>query len=164
MPPDLDEDALTTPDPVQTAQRLARAKALAVRETRPEGFIIAADTVVAIEMDGQDVQLGKPRDEADALRILRVLQGETHTVTTGVALAWPGGFSAFTESSRVTFRAVSDEELKAYIATGEPMDKAGAYGLQGGAKGFLEKIEGSVSCVIGLPMERLREALESIKY
>jgi septum formation protein len=162
IPPDVDEDALTVPDPVQTAQRLAREKALAVQAARPECLVIAGDTVVAIEDEGGQVQLGKPRSEDDALRILRLLQGRSHQVTTGVCLVWPGGFSAFSETSTVHFRAAGDDELKDYISTGEPMDKAGAYGLQGGGARFLDRIEGSVENVIGLPLDRLAEALKAV--
>ncbi len=158
----MDEDALTVPDPVQTAQRLAREKALAVHALHGQSLVIAGDTVVAIEDDGGQVQLGKPRSEEDALRILRLLQGRAHQVTTGVCLVWPGGFSAFTESSTVHFRPAEDDELREYIATGEPMDKAGAYGLQGGGARFVDRIEGSVENVIGLPLERLQDALKAV--
>ncbi|MCW5937803.1 MAG: septum formation protein Maf [Fimbriimonadaceae bacterium] len=163
-PADIDEDAMTDPDPWITAQRLAREKALAVQSRHPEALVIGGDTVVALPT-GIDTyeQLAKPTDEADARRMLGHLSAKTHLVVTGVCLAWPGGLSAFTETTKVTFRAMSADEIAAYVATGEPLDKAGAYGFQGGARPFVQQVEGSVSNVIGLPMERLEEALRSLR-
>ncbi len=163
VPADLDEDALTTGDPFETAQRLSREKALSVADRHPESLVIGGDTVVALPLETGWTQLTKPVDVPDAIAILSQLSGRTHHVITGVCLRWPGGISSFTEKSLVTFRSLTVPEMEAYIATGEPMDKAGAYGLQGGAKGFVERIEGSVSNVIGLPMERLGEALKSLR-
>jgi len=160
--PDLDEEALVDPDPFVTAQRLAREKCLAVYERHPDGLVIAGDTVVALPQGDAWLQLGKPVDAADAERILGLLAGETHVVITGVALRWPKGFSAFTESARVTFRRLSSDEIRSYVAGGEPMDKAGAYGYQGGAKEFIDRLEGDVETVIGLPVARLAEALRSV--
>ena len=91
--------------------------------------------------------------------MLRELSGRTHTVVTGVCLRWPDGLSAFTEATKVTFHTLSDDEIKAYVAGGSPMDKAGAYGLQDESQSFIARVEGSVSNVIGLPMERLEQAL-----
>jgi len=163
VPADLDEDALTSDDPFQTAQRLSREKALAVAELHPDSLVIGGDTVVALPIESGWMQLTKPTSEPDALRILQTLAERTHHVITGVCLRWPAGLTSFTENSLVTFRRLTDQEIKDYIATGEPMDKAGAYGLQGGAKGFVERIEGSVTNVIGLPMERLEEFLQSLR-
>jgi septum formation protein len=162
VPAHLDEDALTDPDPVKTARDLAAAKARAVAHEHPDSLVIGGDTVVALPSDGAWTQLTKPVDEEDAVRILSTLSGRTHTVTSGVALVYPGGWSFFAESSEVTFRSLSPAEIRAYIATGDPMDKAGAYGLQGGARDFIAGVKGSVDCVIGLPTERLEEALRSI--
>ncbi|MBX3096922.1 MAG: septum formation protein Maf [Fimbriimonadaceae bacterium] len=160
--PDIDEDALTVPDPFVTAQTLAREKCLAVFDRHPDALVIAGDTVVALP-NGEEFQLlGKPVNPADAVRILGLIQGQTHVVVTGMALRWPKGFSAFTEASRVTFRAMMQEEIEGYVAGGEPMDKAGAYGYQGGAKEFITRLEGSVENVIGLPVDRLREALKAV--
>lgn len=159
---DLDEDAMTDPDPWVTAQRLAREKALAAFDRWPDHLVIAGDTVVALDVDGTWRQLGKPADEADARRILTELSGREHHVVTGLALRWPNGLDAMTETSRVRFRSLSEDEIGAYIATGEPMDKAGAYGLQGGAREFVESIAGSTTNVIGLPMEKLEEALRRL--
>jgi septum formation protein len=161
-PAHLDEDALTDPDPWITAQKLAREKALAVRANHPDSLVIAGDTVVALPHGEGWIQLAKPVDAPHAEQMLAQLAGRTHTVITGIALACPTGFSAFTDSSKVTFRALSSQEIASYVATGEPMDKAGSYGLQGMAKEFIAQVEGSVTCVIGLPMERLEEALRSL--
>jgi septum formation protein len=163
IPAHLDEDALTDVDPWVTAQRLAREKCLAVAADHPEALVIGGDTVVAVPDQKCWEQLTKPTDVEDAVRILTRLQNNTHIVITGICLRWPGGMSAFTDESRVTFRSVSESEIRAYIATGEPMDKAGAYGLQGGAKDFIAKVEGSITNVIGLPMEKLEEALRAMR-
>ena len=163
VPAHVDEDALTDPDPWVTAQRLAREKALAVFGLRPDALVIAGDTVVALDEGGTWRQLAKPFDGEDAKRMLRELAGRTHTVVTGVCLVWPGGMSAFTEASRVTFRGLTDEEIERYVATGSPMDKAGAYGLQDESQDFIEKVEGDVDNVIGLPLARLKEALQSVR-
>lgn len=163
IPAHLDEDALTDPDPWVTAQRLAREKCLAIAGDHPGALVIGGDTVVALPNEDGWEQLTKPTDVEDAVRILTRLQNNTHTVITGVCLRWPGGLSAFTDESKVTFRSVSESEIRAYIATGEPMDKAGAYGLQGEAKDFIAKVEGSITNVIGLPMEKLQEALKAIR-
>lgn len=160
---DIPEEDHVHDDPWVTAQRTAREKALVVSSERPNALVIAGDTVVAFE-DGSKAwtQLAKPEDEEDARRMLTLLAGRTHTVVTGVCLVYPGGFSAFTDATQVTFKSMSEQDIFAYVATGEPMDKAGAYGFQGGARPFVEKIEGSVSNVIGLPMEKLEDALKSI--
>lgn len=161
-PAEVDEDALTTDDPATTAQRLAREKALAVSARHPESLVIAGDTVVAFEEDGAWTQLAKPADSADAFRMLSLLAGRDHLVITGVCLRWPAGLSSFTERSTVTFRSLTDDEIMAYVATGEPLDKAGAYGLQDSTHDFIARVEGSVTNVIGLPMERLKEALSGL--
>ena len=152
---DVDEEALTVSDPFETAERLAEAKARAVANLRPDALVIGGDTVVAL--DGE--QFAKPKHAADAKRMLRNLSGRTHVVATGISLVSPGGVQTFHDKTYVTFRDLSDEEIEAYVATGEPMDKAGAYAIQGGAAGFVTKREGSESNVIGLPLERLREHL-----
>ncbi len=163
LPAEIAEDDHVHEDPWLTAQRLARLKALAVFDLRPDRLVIGADTVVGLEEVEGWTQLMKPADEEDAKRMLGLLQGRTHTVVTGVCLRWPKGMSLFTEATRVTFRPLKPGEIDAYVATGEPMDKAGAYGLQGAAHNFVARIEGSKTNVIGLPMERLREALEALR-
>lgn len=149
---DVDEESLTVDDPYETAERLAEAKARAVARRRPEALVLGGDTVVAL--DGE--QFAKPRDAEEARRMLRALSGRTHVVATGVSLVSSRGVHTFHEKTWVEFRELSDQEIDAYVATGEPMDKAGAYAIQGGAAGFVVRREGSESNVIGLPMERLR--------
>ena len=148
---DVDEEALTVPDPFETAERLAEAKARAVARLRPEALVIGGDTVVALG----ETQLAKPKDEADARRMLRALSGRRHVVATGVSLVSPQGVETFHDRTWVVFRDLTDDEIAAYVATGEPMDKAGAYAIQGGAAGFVASREGSESNVIGLPLELL---------
>lgn len=159
---DVDEDALTVEDPEQTARILAREKALTVYADHRDSIVIGGDTVVALEIDGVLTQLSKPVDEADAVRMLGLLSGRTHTVITGVCVKWPKGISVFAERSEVTFGVMNEVQIAAYVATGEPMDKAGAYGLQGGARQYVTQIKGDMENVIGLPVDRLREALREI--
>jgi len=151
----VDEEALVHQDPEVTAQETARAKARAVAKLRPGSLVIGGDTVVALG----DEQLVKPIDEEDARRILRKLSGRTHQVITGICIVTPADERTFSVSSLVTFRALSDEDILVYIATGEPMDKAGAYGAQGEAGKHIASIDGSVTNVIGLPVEEVRAAL-----
>ena len=160
---EVDEDSLTNADPWQTAQRLAREKAFAVYGRHPESLVIGGDTVVALQ-DGEDwIQLAKPSSQDQAQAMLQRLSGKTHFVITGVALRWPTGMASFTDETKVTFRKLTDVEIKRYVETGEPMDKAGAYAIQGGAKQFVAKVEGSVNNVIGLPTEKLEEALRDVR-
>lgn len=130
--------------PVAYAERLAREKARSV----PGALVLGADTTVLL--DGH--LLEKPADAADALRMLRTLQGRTHEVITSVALAHHGTVDQATDITRVTFRPADDAYLRAYIATGEPMDKAGAYGIQGYGAALVERIEGDFFGVMGLPL------------
>ena len=132
----------------ETTAALARAKAEEIERTHPGSVVIGADTVV--EIDGEI--LGKPHDERDAARMLRALSGRSHSVYTGVAVAKDGHTESRWEQTKVFFRPLTDREIEAYIATGEPMDKAGAYGYQGLASLFVEKIEGDYFNVIGLPL------------
>jgi septum formation protein len=169
----VDEEALTVPDPWETAEWLALAKARAVAALRPEALVIGGDTVVAYVPspptpspgtnhpgEGAFVQLAKPRDEADAMRMLRALSGRDHVVITGVAFVSPQGERSLTDTTTVSFRELTDEEIAAYVATGEPMDKAGAYAIQGGAAAFVARIEGSWSNVVGLPVEAVNRVLD----
>jgi len=157
---DVDEEALTTSDPWQTAEALSLAKARAVSTLRPEALVIGGDTVVGFApAPGHWELLGKPRDGADAERMLRLLSGRDHIVVTGVSLVGPGQEETFSETTHVRFRPLIAAEIAAYIATGEPMDKAGAYAIQGGAASFVESVNGSWSNVVGLPVEALKEHL-----
>ncbi|MBQ9459477.1 MAG: septum formation inhibitor Maf [Oscillospiraceae bacterium] len=140
----------------ETVAHIARAKAEAARAlTRREDIVITADTMVFL---GDD-RLGKPRDEADALRMLTELCGKKHTVCTGVTVRKDDRLNCFTTSTDVYFRPASESELRAYIASGEPMDKAGAYGIQGLGALLVERIDGDYYNVMGLPLLPLARAL-----
>lgn len=154
---DVDETPRSGEGPEGLAKRLAISKAEAILPQRPRSLVIAGDTVVALP----DELLAKPMDATDAERMLRQLSGRTHHVLTGIALFWPGHREVLVETTAVTFRSLGEPEIAEYVATGEPMDKAGAYAIQGGAAGFVEGIAGSHSNVVGLPVERLREVLAS---
>ena len=140
---------------------LSARKAEAVGAQFPGRFVLAADTLVAA--DG--IPLGKPRDAEDAARMLRMLSGRTHQVYTGVSVRSPDG-RLFTETdcSDVTFCPVPEEEILAYVRTGEPLDKAGAYALQGRASLWITRLEGSYSSVIGLPLYLVRRLLLEAGY
>jgi septum formation protein len=130
------------------AERLAREKALAVAKERPRDIVLGADTVVVV--DGQI--LGKPLDSADAARMLRMLSGREHQVITGVCVVANGQSSVGNETTAVTMSEISENEIADYVATGEPMDKAGAYAIQGIASRWIPRIEGDYSNVVGLPV------------
>ncbi len=152
-PADVDETLRPGEDPHDAAERLARAKAAAVAEGAPDGAVVlAADTIVVL--DGE--ALGKPRDDDDARRMLRALRGRAHDVVTGVALSRDGRLVSGRETTEVLFAPMTDEEVDAYVASGEPSDKAGAYALQGLGGLFVERITGTPSNVIGLPFRLVR--------
>jgi septum formation protein len=155
--PDVDERALPGEDPARHVRRLALAKARAVARRVPAGLVLGADTVVAL--DGRI--LGKPRDARDAVLMLSLLSGRTHEVLTGVALVAGGARRGPTAvvRTRVTMRPLRAGEIRDYVAGGEPLDKAGAYAIQGGARRFVERVEGSRTNVVGLPLERLEGML-----
>ncbi len=144
--------------PAETVTALARAKAAEVAESCPEALIIAADTIVWAE--GRI--LGKPKDEADAKRMLHMLSDNAHEVYTGVALIYRGKSAVGAEKTKVFFRRLSDAEIDKYVAGGEPMDKAGAYGIQGRAALMVRRLEGDYFNVMGLPLCRLGQMLEEI--
>jgi len=149
---DVDESPLPGETVRRTVLRLARAKAEAAREAHPDAVVVAADTVV--EVGGEP--LGKPRDVAEARSMLARLAGREHRVWTAVAVFGPGDKEeAAAEATRVWFRPMSAAEIAAYVATGEPMDKAGAYGIQERGAVFVERIEGDYFAVVGLPLCRL---------
>lgn len=158
IPADIDESYLPGEQPVAHAERLARAKARSVSARQPDAVIIAADTIVVID----NVVLGKPKDAADAARMLRILSGRTHTVFTAVAVQRGSTLASAVEAVTVTFRGLSDAEIEAYIDTREPMDKAGAYGIQGFGATIVERIEGDFFAVMGLPLGRLVRLMEGI--
>ena len=138
------------------AARVAREKAGEVAPRHPHAHILGADTVVVV--DG--AVFGKPADADDARRMLRILAGRTHQVLTAVALVTPSGdVDAFVVTSEVEFRPLSEDDITAYLATGEPFDKAGAYAVQGHGGAFVTAVRGSYSNVVGLPMDEVRALL-----
>lgn len=139
--------------PDRLVKLLARRKISRVSADRPDDYVLGADTIVYI--DGE--VLGKPRDEAEARDMLRRICGRTHEVYTGVALYEPVGRSVLDDYDRtpVTIRAMNDEEIRRYVATGEPMDKAGSYALQGAGGFFVTRVEGDFSSVVGLPLPKV---------
>ena len=142
--------------PDRLVESLSAQKGLEVAAASDPGdLVIAADTVVAV--DGQ--VLGKPRDRGDALRMLAALSGRAHTVYTGVTLCRDGAVLTQHEATQVRFRTLTPAEMEAYVDTGEPMDKAGAYGIQGYGALLVEGIEGDYSNVVGLPVCRLGRML-----
>lgn len=154
-----DADEIETADmsPTEVAVHNARVKALAVAANVPDSAtIIGADTIVVL--DG--CVFGKPADEEDARRMLSDLSGKTHQVITGVCLVRGEQCTTFAETTNVYFRELTAGEIDAYIATGEPLDKAGAYGIQGAASAFVDHIEGDYDNVVGLPVTRLERALD----
>lgn len=169
---DIDESPHPSEAPEKYAERMAHEKATAVLKmlgdkqlhqqpaTSEAQLIIAADTIVVLD----DQILGKPKDADDAKLMLQNLSGKTHSVMTGICLLEPATSDQRPATishitTNVTFRKLSEKEITDYIATGEPMDKAGAYAIQGGAKNFVTKIEGSWSNVVGLPTEWLKGRL-----
>ena len=150
-PANLDESVLPGEDPSAHAERLARSKAEAIGASEPGAVVIGADTIVVL--DGEI--LGKPRGQAEAVAMLRRLSGCTHTVITAVAVAHKGRTVSGVEAVEVTFRPLNDMQIEAYIATGEPRDKAGAYGIQGFGAVIVERIHGDYFAVMGLALGRL---------
>ena len=145
----------------EAVAELSRRKALAAAAAHPGRFILASDTLVA--QDG--VSLGKPLDEADAARMLRALSGRTHHVCTGVTVISPdGAVHTGTDVSAVTFDELSEREIADYISSGEPMDKAGAYAIQGRAAMYVCHLDGCYSGVMGLPLYLVRRLLRSAGY
>jgi septum formation protein len=160
-PADIDETPLAGESPQDCAERLAREKALAVSQRQPRDFVLGADTIVVVD----HAILGKPRDADDARRMLRLLAGRTHAVITGLCLVLP--IASRSESilrtenrerritsvtTLVTMNELSENEIRDYVATGEPMDKAGGYAIQGIASRWIPRIEGDYSNVVGLPV------------
>ena len=157
-PADLDERVLPGELPAVHAERLARAKAEEVAATEPDAVVIGADTIVVL--DGNI--LGKPRDAGDATAMLRRLSGRTHTVLTAVSVVHRGRTVSGVESVEVTFRPLTEEQIDRYIATGEPMDKAGAYGIQGFGAVIVERVHGDYFAVMGLALGRLVDLLAQV--
>lgn len=152
---DIDESMDPSKAPFDEVARVSRLKAQAVPR-EPQDLVIAADTIVVCQ--GQ--VLGKPADEADAYRMLQLLSGTDHQVMTGMTVLQGNRCKVCTEVTDIHFRPLSHKEISDYIATGEPMDKAGAYGIQGGAALFAEKMVGDYYNVMGLPVCRLSQILK----
>ncbi|MFL5463127.1 MAG: Maf family protein [Gemmatimonadaceae bacterium] len=157
-PSNIDETARAREAPRRHAERLAREKATAVARRDPDLITIGADTVVVINRK----VLGKPVDDADAARMLAMLSGREHTVITAIAVSRGKKLRSAIEEVRVKFRRLRDAEIDAYIATREPMDKAGAYGIQGYGATIVERIEGDYFAVMGLPLVRLINLLRDV--
>ena len=145
--------------PAERVQALARCKAEEVAAAHPNRLVVGADTMVVL--DGH--ALGKPRDEAEAVEMLLSLQGKTHVVMTGVWVCSPGKCGGFVDAAEVTFYPMTREEAAAYAATGEPLDKAGAYGIQGYGSLLVQEIQGDYFNVVGLPVSRLYRALNDFE-
>ncbi len=156
--PDVDERAEGPADRV--VAELARRKGRAAAQRYDSGIVIASDTLVSLDRRA----LGKPADAEDARRMLRALSGRTHEVFTGVYMADAATGRELVRVARtgVKFRELSDAEIDEYVATGEPLDKAGAYGIQGGAGRFVETLDGSYENVVGFPVDDVREMLEQM--
>jgi septum formation protein len=159
----VDESPVPGEAPAALVQRLANAKAdiVTARAVSP-AIVLGADTVVVLD----DKILGKPRSTEEARHMLQQLSGRTHSVLTGVALIRlpDGERRQFTESTLVHFRPITEEELSSYLATGEPYDKAGAYGIQGPAGRYIPRIEGCYFNVVGLPLSRVLTELQSLGW
>ena len=154
--PEIDEEAITGLPAVELVKALSREKCLHIaRDEDPETIVIGSDTVVVL--DG--VILGKPVNEADAIRMLTALSGRSHQVCTGVTVCQGKTVMSEAEVTQVTFRTLTDTEIRQYVATGEPMDKAGSYGIQGYGGLLVSGIQGDYSNVVGLPVCHLGRML-----
>lgn len=143
----------------EAAEFLAEKKARAAAVSYPDDIVIGCDTIVVL---GESV-LGKPEDREDAAFMLRALSGRTHKVITGTAIVCRGIVTSFSEVTDVTFYPLSDEEIETYLDTGEPFDKAGAYGIQGKGCLLVKEIKGDYFSVVGMPVARLKRKLDEIK-
>jgi septum formation protein len=157
-PANIDETMRPREMPRRHAERLAREKASAAATREPDRITIGADTIVVVNRK----VLGKPIDADDARRMLSLLSGREHTVITAVAVARGRKLRSAVEEVQVRFRRLRNDEIDAYIATGEPMDKAGAYGIQGFGATIVERVEGDYFAVMGLPLARLVALLRDL--
>ena len=156
-PAEVAEQPAPDEKPLDYAQRLARDKARAAFARHPESAVLGADTVVVVDRH----LLEKPTDQADAARMLRLLSGRTHQVITGVCLLAPGFEQTEAEITQVVLSSLSEQEIAAYVASGEPMGKAGAYAIQGMASRWVARIEGCYFNVVGLPVPRVYRMLRA---
>ncbi len=157
-PANVDETYVSGEEPREHAERLARAKAAKVSGLEKDALVIGADTIVVVD----EAVLGKPRDKRDASRMLSLLSGRTHVVMTAVAAAYAGRIMSSVEIVGVTFRDLTGGEIDSYIATGEPMDKAGAYGIQGYGATIVRRVDGDFFAVMGLPLVKLVELMKEL--
>jgi len=157
-PADIDEAYLPGEVPSEHAERLARCKCAALAEREPDALVIGSDTIVVV--DGE--VLGKPKDDGDAAHMLRRLSGRSHIVVTALAVTWRGEIRSAVEEVNVTFHSLSDDDIAAYIATREPMDKAGAYGIQGFGATIVERVDGDYFAVMGLPLQLVIRVLREL--
>ncbi len=155
IPSDADENITEVLSPQQTVCELSRRKALAVLSENKDAVVFGCDTVVAVE----NMILGKPKDDEDAKRMLRMLSGRTHIVSTGVCVADKDCAKVFSNTTEVEFYPLSDETIESYVATGECSDKAGAYGIQGYGSLLVKKIKGDYFSVMGLPVSETARLL-----
>ncbi|GAB6066357.1 nucleoside triphosphate pyrophosphatase [Aquifex pyrophilus] len=146
--------------PILTARKLSREKALSVWKRYKDAVVIGADTLVFL---GNEI-IGKPKDEEDAKRILKRLSGRWHGVVTAVSIVSKGKRLTFHDVARVKFRELTDKEIEDYVRSGEPLDKAGAYGVQGFGAVIVEKIHGNFYTVMGLPVVKVYKALKGFLY
>jgi septum formation protein len=160
IPPDNIRENNISPDPVVHILELSKRKAMSVSDKVEQGLILGADTIVVL---GEEI-LGKPKDKNDARRILKKLSGKTHRVYTGLTLIdrSRGKILSGYDCTEVKFNRLEEKKMKNYIATGEPMDKAGAYGIQGMGNFLVDHIKGNLDNVIGLPVKKLKELLKKI--
>lgn len=160
QPVDVDESPFAGEDPADYVVRVARDKAIAFGPPPAGVIVLTADTTVVV--DGEI--LGKPADEADAVRMLRLLSGRWHDVLTGICLRGRGREAAAFDLTRVHVLTLADAEIEWYVGTGEPFGKAGAYAIQGLASRFIDRVEGSYSNVVGLPVSRVYKELERLRF
>lgn len=161
VPADIDETYVKGESAIVHAERLAREKADVISQARPDAIVIGSDTVVVVDAH----VLGKPNNKEDAVDMLLRLQGRTHQVATGIAVAVPGHhLRAGIEVVDVKFRAFDRAQASAYVGTGEPMDKAGAYGIQGYGASLVEWVRGDYFAVMGLPVQRMIRMLEELGW
>jgi septum formation protein len=156
--PDIDETPLVDEPPDFMVQRLAETKAEVIARKNPGRWVLAADTTVAID----EHVLNKPADVEDAVRMVMLLQGRTHQVHTGLCLQQDQDQHSLVDTAQVKFRPLTEAQARWYVATGEPMDKAGGYGIQGIGALFVEDVQGSFATVMGLPVERLSGLLDQL--
>ncbi len=159
FPADISEDLNPGEAPLNYALRMAQEKALKVAKRFPDSYVLGADTIVIVD----DEVLGKPRNAQDAGRMLTMLSGRGHQVTTAVSLVAPGQPTETRScTTKVYFRKLGNDEIQRYVASGEPLDKAGAYAIQGGAAPWVIRLEGDYSNVVGLPVPLVAEMLRKM--